>query len=532
MDVEADAPFHDLSVQEHKVASLVACGLSNPEIAEHLGCSARTVDRHVSNIFARTDLRTRAQLASLVALSDGWCAPVPWIPTLGDKVPTLAVLAGVSGGNHHFPSTLDEPEPGDTITALHSDRGPTPSATSWDVGTAAPGRKVPGGRTGLGFTANEVSAPVLRIGSIVPAGSERSTDARAMIRGEELARGSEVIPVPVGVTGVDILRARVADTDAAAALEELVQQGCSAIVLGNFAPTVALPLLRGTEDLGIPVLHSMVDRRLGEFVGPTRGYDHVFQMCSDETVYVRAFARFVEDLTLEARTQGKPVPRRVALVVRKEESAEVRLTTDRLAESARAQGRDVPEVHILEYEQDEDWAAVALALQQLKPHVLHLGVYTETALVTLLDLLRGSGVECPTYCVWVPGIPGFAKRHPRLSEGLLWTTLVGNTENHLGIRFRRAFEARYSEDPGVGGAAVHFDMVKLLEHAWHEVGFSTVPEDLVADLQSVRFQGVTGSFHFAGGRRRALCYPFDTDDPTIAQPYLTFRIENGQSIKI
>ena len=49
-----------LSTREVEVLRLVAAGLTNRAIAEALTISERTVDRHVSNIFTKLDVSTRA----------------------------------------------------------------------------------------------------------------------------------------------------------------------------------------------------------------------------------------------------------------------------------------------------------------------------------------------------------------------------------------------------------------------------------------------------------------------------------------
>ncbi|MEZ5115057.1 MAG: LuxR C-terminal-related transcriptional regulator [Candidatus Nanopelagicales bacterium] len=53
-----------LSPREVEVVRLVAAGLSNREIAEDLVISERTVARHVSNIFAKLDVRSRTAAAA------------------------------------------------------------------------------------------------------------------------------------------------------------------------------------------------------------------------------------------------------------------------------------------------------------------------------------------------------------------------------------------------------------------------------------------------------------------------------------
>ncbi len=51
---------HGLSPRELEVVRLVAQGKTNREIAGELGVSERTIDRHVSNIFTKLDVSTRA----------------------------------------------------------------------------------------------------------------------------------------------------------------------------------------------------------------------------------------------------------------------------------------------------------------------------------------------------------------------------------------------------------------------------------------------------------------------------------------
>jgi DNA-binding NarL/FixJ family response regulator len=52
----------DLSERELEIIELVATGLTNQEIASQLTISKRTVDNHVSNIFAKTGAKNRVAL--------------------------------------------------------------------------------------------------------------------------------------------------------------------------------------------------------------------------------------------------------------------------------------------------------------------------------------------------------------------------------------------------------------------------------------------------------------------------------------
>jgi DNA-binding NarL/FixJ family response regulator len=55
-----------LTGREREVASLVAVGLGNREIAERLFLSKRTVDSHIEHIFTKLGFSSRTQLASWV----------------------------------------------------------------------------------------------------------------------------------------------------------------------------------------------------------------------------------------------------------------------------------------------------------------------------------------------------------------------------------------------------------------------------------------------------------------------------------
>jgi DNA-binding NarL/FixJ family response regulator len=56
----ADADTHGLTARELEVLRLVAEGRTNRAIADELVLSERTVDRHVSNIYAKLRVSSRA----------------------------------------------------------------------------------------------------------------------------------------------------------------------------------------------------------------------------------------------------------------------------------------------------------------------------------------------------------------------------------------------------------------------------------------------------------------------------------------
>ncbi len=68
--VEPSSALGALSTAEKRVANLVSTGASNPEIAEQLFVSSRTIESHVSHIFTKLGITSRVELAVLVSSED------------------------------------------------------------------------------------------------------------------------------------------------------------------------------------------------------------------------------------------------------------------------------------------------------------------------------------------------------------------------------------------------------------------------------------------------------------------------------
>jgi len=66
-----DPAFSSLSPREREVLTLIAEGLSNARIADRLSISEKTVRNHVSNLFDKLGVWTRAQ-AIVFAMERGF----------------------------------------------------------------------------------------------------------------------------------------------------------------------------------------------------------------------------------------------------------------------------------------------------------------------------------------------------------------------------------------------------------------------------------------------------------------------------
>ena len=75
-----------LTPAEQAVASLVADGLTNPQIGARLYISRRTVHTHLVHVFAKLDIASRAQLAAQVT-RHGHQEPPPGTATITGHAP-------------------------------------------------------------------------------------------------------------------------------------------------------------------------------------------------------------------------------------------------------------------------------------------------------------------------------------------------------------------------------------------------------------------------------------------------------------
>ena len=63
---DAPSPLSTLTAAERQVSDRVADGLTSRQIADELFVSPRTVDAHLTHIYRKLDINSRARLAAMV----------------------------------------------------------------------------------------------------------------------------------------------------------------------------------------------------------------------------------------------------------------------------------------------------------------------------------------------------------------------------------------------------------------------------------------------------------------------------------
>jgi DNA-binding CsgD family transcriptional regulator len=74
-----------LTAAELQIATLVAEGLTNPQIAKRLFISRNTVKTHLRNIFTKLDISTRSELASAAARRQSKASPKSPLSVRSDR---------------------------------------------------------------------------------------------------------------------------------------------------------------------------------------------------------------------------------------------------------------------------------------------------------------------------------------------------------------------------------------------------------------------------------------------------------------
>ncbi len=86
------SPCEQLNCLEIRIATMVWCGSTNPQIGGMLGCSEQVIKNHLRNVFDKLGVWSRLELALYVASHGGhhWAQPVAGISI---QLPKSAVAA-------------------------------------------------------------------------------------------------------------------------------------------------------------------------------------------------------------------------------------------------------------------------------------------------------------------------------------------------------------------------------------------------------------------------------------------------------
>jgi branched-chain amino acid transport system substrate-binding protein len=477
-----------LTPRELDVLTLMACGLSNTEIAGRLHTSSRTVSTHVEHVLGKLGQASRAGAAGVAADRGYLRLPVP--------------------GSGALPEGI-------TIGQLHARAGA--GAAPAPAGRPAPAA---GARAAPRVWARR---PLL-IGSAFPLRGPARHDGREMVNGSALAAAEINASGGIGgrrieqiVVDMDIFSTR----DVARAFQQLIDAEVDAITSSYlFAGMDTARTLAAAY--GAPYVHAMTSESQAQIVRDNQGgHSGVFQVCPTELHYGAGFVRFLDEL----REGGwRPPNRRLAFVETPLPSGQMvnQLAID-LAERSGWQVTGVETIPAL----GADWPAVAERMERLDPAAIMITQFLAGELASFQRLIVQRLPGTLVYAIYAPSVPEFLELAGPASEGLVWATVTGTYSDMLGRRFRSDYAQAFGRPAGRSHAGIAYDEVHLLAQAWMAVPNPSHFPAVAGQLRRLRYRGVNGSYYLDNAGQSGLGFPDVTRDPSLGQAHLVFQVQNG-----
>ncbi|MFJ5117962.1 ABC transporter substrate-binding protein [Kitasatospora sp. NPDC088548] len=474
-----------LTGRELQVLTLVACGLTNPDIATRLTVSRRTAATHVERLLHKLGVTSRAAATAIALDRDLFTLPVrgelAGLPSLGP----LRLEAAVRD-NPGSPSTPD-----------------------------APRRRVTRPR------------PLL-IGAVYPSAGDWLGDGLKMEQGTRLA--VDEINERGGVAGRRIehipLRVNIQDGRAIQhAIERLVGEDVDAITTGytlqRSRDSLSAQFLPAAS-AGSPLLHHSTSASAADLIAEeTDTFSNVFQVCGRESVYGTGFVRMLTTL----RDSGAWRPASNRLQVFDADDTDMTTFTPSAMEAAERAGWRPAVEHINSFA--PDWTTVISQIRDLDPAAVMIAHFATAQMAAFVREFRRDPSDALLYALYSPSVPQFLDQADGRAEGMLWATVSGLYGDNFGHQFERRFLRRFGSTPGLSSAGIRYDMIHLLAAAWSQCDSPHDTEEVNRVLRRIVHRGVNGSYHFGSPDQTNLVYPDQTTDPSIAQAHLVYQVQDG-----
>lgn len=473
-----------LNRRELQVLTLIAAGLSNPEIAERLVVGRRTVATHVEHLLAKLGVSGRSAAAALAHELGLLTLPLPD----GD----------LSGCAPLGPIRLEA------------------AARGIDLPSATPPRR-----------------PVrrvrpLRIGAVLPVNADCADDARQMRRGSQLAVAG--LNAAGGVRGRPVEEVAVlADITSTASMQEAMER-----LMGEDVDAVSFPytyrrspadlvaIFAAAADTGCPVLHHSTSASAAQVVRDDPGrFGNVFQLSGAQTIYGHGFLRTLDLLS----GTGRWHPRSRRLLVVDNADADLLTFPEQAAEAALRSGWDLT-VEAIDTMRP-DWPAVVARIAAVDPAAVMLACFSGPETSAFLRLLPRPH-DLLVYALYAPSIGGVCESLGAAADGVVWATVTGQYDDPRGRRFAHRFARAFGERAGHSSAGVHYDAVGLLAQAWTQSESPDRFSEVVGRLRTLTHRGVNGPYQLGSTDQTNRVYPDSAVDPSLGAAHLVFQVQHGQ----
>jgi branched-chain amino acid transport system substrate-binding protein len=483
VELERSSPAYGLTVRELDVLTLICGGLSNPQIAAHLGMRTRTVSTHVSRIITKLGQSTRAGVAA-VAIDQGLLR-VP-VPGSGRALGVLGV------------GIVDQTAAGLAPTAARGEH--------------------PGWQRVLRRRLRPI-----RLGTLVD-----SPDAGG--DGREVRDGSALAVVELnargGVAGrlIEQVHAEVASEDAqsfGAGLRRLAAEDVDAVV-GGYTHFLTPADYASVRDHGCPIVTAMTSEEQAGWVRDDPGaFGRVFQVGPTEVNYGTGTIAFLEHLRA-----GGWAPERCRILPIETPVDAGHPFGPVAREHAERAGWTVGDPVVVGLH-GVDWAAIMGRIRDEEPGVVVLTHFVPDEAAAFQRAFVAARVRALVVMIYAPSLPVFRRDAGSAAEGVIWSTVTGTYSDAIGRAFRLRYAQAFGRPPGRSLAGSAYDQVHMLAQAWSRAADVHRFGDVAAELRRISHRGVNGSYFLGDPDQTGRSYPLETADPSLGQAHLVFQVQDG-----
>lgn len=470
--------------REIDILTLLALGLTNGQIAERLGTSARTVSTQVERLLLKLEQTGRGGLAALAVDAGLLRLPIPGGATGLTSIGPVEV--------EQRSGQLDGAEP---MVRRHMAVS-FPTRTPYQIGTIA-----------VSCGTSAVDGVEVTRGSTL---AIEEINARGGIAGR---------PIEQVVVEVDLF-----DPDAVRdGLNGLLDQDVDAITTSYVSAENPF-VLDMVADHGKPFLHTATFKEQVDLVrdNPQR-YGNVFQTCPSETFYGSGLIRLLDDL--DARSPWQSRTRRIVAI--EVDALSTRTANDTFLMQAERSGWELSELIRVPVGK-LDWSDVIARISAHDPDAVMITHFVAEDIIGLQRALHELGSSALVYYVYGASVPHFRDNLQEAAEGVIWSTVTGLYDDALGRDFQARYRRRFGVDPGWSMASAAYDQVRLLANAWAATGGHDSHE--VADfLRHTAHRGLNGVYFLGSPGQATLSYPDMTPDPSIGQAQMIYQFQRGRS---
>ena len=308
-----------------------------------------------------------------------------------------------------------------------------------------------------------------------------------------------------------------------ASFERLVRkEKVDAIVCGYLigSPAADMDLI---AESGIPYLNQHAQVKVSEQIeaNPSK-YRMIFQTCPPGTYYGYGLADFLKSMPNNFIKNGKTV------AVLAGDNSYYEQIHKAMRPALRKEGWNETHFEVVPYG-IPDWTPTLTKLRNNPPSVIAMcdGIVGDDAL--FIRQFSELPTESIIYQVFTPSTPEYFDVTGDMSNGVIWSSVIGLLPDKFGHDFRSRYRKRWNGDePSFAAAGPIYDEMQMWATAARSVSDPKDYDAVSRALKQIVHRGVAGSYHVKETNNTVPSYPTEEKDPSIGLPHAFYQVTNRE----